>query len=156
MKTIAPASERFIMGISALLTRRWDVRFRFRISSQSASDVCSNLPRRLPPALATRISTPANSASVRRAKTSAAAGSVMSKATAATFVPCTASSASASFSWASPRAHTSRLQPSFARLWAMARPIPRLAPVMTAVFPCSPRSMILMICVGIRREYSDL
>ena len=40
------------------------------------------------------------------------------------------------------RAVRTRLAPSAANLLAVAAPIPRLAPVMTAVFPCRTRSTL--------------
>src|SRR5512138_2357963 len=57
--------------------------------------------------------------------------------------PAALSAFSASSSAARPRAITATLAPSAARVVAIARPIPLLPPVTTAVAPAKPRSIAL-------------
>src|SRR4051794_29564391 len=88
------------------------------------------------PALFTRAPTGGTERSSAARAFSTDASSVMSQPTPTACTPCCSSiSWAASFALASSRSRTATFQPAAARVWAVARPMPRLepAPVMTAV-----------------------
>jgi hypothetical protein len=64
-----------------------------------------------------------------------ASPSMMSTEAPVAFTPVAAKAATASFTWSALRAQTATLAPSAARVSAIARPMPRVPPRMTAFGP---------------------
>ncbi len=129
-------------GIACWATKNGPLRFTATSSSKTASVVVSTVPSRPMPALLTRMSNPVPPCRVVSSASRAAKNRWM-PATVPTS-PCkanawppavmiwrTTSPAAAAFFWKL----TTAKAPSLANRRAMARPMPRLAPVMTAIFP---------------------
>ena len=133
--TIVP--PRFINGTAARVTRNMPVRLvsitRFQSSIGNSSTFRLECAV---PALLINMSTLRNFffAPVNIASTEP--GSRTSQVSAKTRIPQRASSLTAFFSKDWSRPVMIKSQPSAARAWAMARPIPRLPPVMSATLPC--------------------
>src|SRR5215471_2690851 len=102
-----------------------------------------------PPTLLTRISIPpkAAAASTSRAAWSGCPTSARQDTTA---TPSARKAASAAASGAAERADSTRWQPSAAKAWAVARPIPRLEPVIRVTLSFSFRSIARLhsVCPG--------
>ena len=92
------------------------------------------------PALLTRMSTPPNALDTATTAASIDAGSPTSKATPSAVPPSSLATASA---LACSRPQTATLAPAWTSACAMARPIPRVLPVTSAVLP--DRSMLKLI-----------
>ncbi len=118
---------------------------------QCSSVMLSKGPGGGPPTLATRMSTPPKARLASATTFEMSAARLASAVRASTSAPvCRFTSAAASFSAASPRAHITTRAPSAASPIALALPMPLLAATTSAVFPLMPRSMgtPLSVCVN--------
>src|SRR5215468_6368263 len=103
-----------------------------------------------PPTLLTRISIPPKAATAASTSRAAWSGCPTSARQDATTTPSARKAASAAASGAAERADSTRRQPSAAKAVAVARPIPRLEPVIRATLSFSFRSIarLLSACPG--------
>ena len=109
---------------------------------QCSSVMLSKGPGGGPPTLATRMSTPPKARLASATTFEMSAARLASAVSASTSAPvCRFTSAAASFSAASPRAHITTRAPSAASPSALALPMPLLAATTRAVLPLMPRSM---------------
>src|SRR5712692_5478481 len=113
-----------------------------KAASHCSSFICSKGPGGGPPTLATRMSTPPKASTVCASTRWISAALLASAGTASTSAPVLRfTSAAASLSAASPRAHIATRAPSAASPSALALPIPLLAATTSADLPLSPRSI---------------
>ncbi|MNC88654.1 hypothetical protein D3C83_44930 [compost metagenome] len=107
---------------------------------QVLSSISRNFPRADVPALLTRMSMRPYRSITAFMKRSMSAALLMSAETVSTSAPIFLISAAvlSSFSW--PRAQIATFAPSCASFNAVARPIPSVAPVITATLPFNPSS----------------
>src|SRR5216683_1756792 len=116
-------------------------KFSSNASRHASSANCASAPTRAPPALFTSTSTPPKALKVASAHCPICVASLTSPGCANTSAPAALSSPAACSSTSAPRAHMLRRIPSSASALAIARPRPRLAPVIIATFPLRPRSI---------------
>ena len=119
--------------VKAFVNKNAPLRFVSSTASQSASLMRISNPSRVTPALLTRMSTRPVSPRIFSAAAATAAASATSTACAQAFLP-TARTSSATFrAFSAVRETQATSAPSAANFKAMARPMPRPAPVTTAI-----------------------
>src|SRR5215813_11666620 len=114
--------------------------FSANVAVKSPGPELVMFPPTVPPALATRRSSPPSAAATSSTARPSAAVSVTSAAAVVTGTPCLASRPAAEARPSAPRATSPTDAPSAASASAMAKPMPRLPPVMSARAPRRPRS----------------
>src|SRR5580704_6577907 len=134
----------FICGSASRIIRTVWIRFRSMAPRQSSS-VLSEMraPPPPPPTLLIRISIPPKATTAAWTSPAASSGLLTSAAQAATFTVLARNDACASANCLAERAESINRQPSAANALAVARPIPRLEPVIRATLPVSLRSIAL-------------
>ena len=109
--------------------------------STSSLKFCSHeagsAPWAMAPALETRMSMPPSSSAASPIQAFSTGPSMMSTDFPVALTPDLASAATASATWSALRAQTATFAPSAARVSAIARPMPRVPPRMTAFLPAS-------------------
>ena len=137
MLMMRPARRARMCGRKAWIAVKTDVRFTSSVLRHS-SGVSSRKGRNTAhPALFTRMSTAGNAASAAAAIRRTSSGSATSHRHHSARRPSARIPAAVSSSSGAVRAARNTSQPSRAKASAMARPMPRPAPVMTAVLPSS-------------------
>ena len=137
MTSTLPLSEFSKCGMAASTMRTVPSMSCSKFARQSAS------VRPLPPeTLETMLSMPPKASAEASTQAFSASPSPTSTAWPKAVTPLADSAATASFTWSSLRAQMATLQPSSASASAMARPMPRLPPVMSALLPFSCKSML--------------
>src|SRR5215469_8383388 len=139
--TAAPVRP-FICGSARRIIRTVWIRFRSMALRQSSSVLSAmRAPPPPPPTLLIRTSIPPKAATAAWTSPAASSGLLTSAAWAATSAVIARNAASASASGPAERAESIKRQPSAANALAVARPIPRLEPVISTILPASFRSM---------------
>src|SRR5699024_637266 len=122
--------------MAAFMHRKAPLRLVWMTLSKSSSFMAMARPSRVMPALLTRIWMPPSSLTAVSIRVLAASGSATSPWTARTCTPRASSSCSVCWAAAAlPAYEKTTLAPRRASSRQMARPMPRLPPVTTAVFP---------------------
>src|ERR1700730_19330199 len=135
MLMIWPDLFRIIPGATALLSRNTALRLVSSTASQFDSDASCAGPKYPTPALLTRISMGPMDRSVSCTKDTISPARLRSAEIAETLCPLLSTSLAPLCIFPRSRAHIPRLAPILAKLRAIARPIPRLAPVISATLP---------------------
>src|SRR3989441_3405891 len=139
---IRPPPWARIKGNTARATRMYPRSFRLQSSAHCASGIVRKSPPRIAPALLTRMAILPKRRWTSRAARSTSSSRLRSPATMNGSARVSrAISAAAVSSVALSRAHSATRAPSAASPRAMARPMPRLAPVTSAIFSLSSRSI---------------
>ncbi len=142
MARIRPHRACFMCGSTSRMKRTVDRCTCSKAAFHCSSVICSKGPGGGPPTLATRMSTPPKDRLASATTFEMSAARLASAGTASTSAPVFClTSAAASLSAASPRAHITTRAPSAAKPIALALPMPLLAATTSAVLPLMPRSM---------------
>src|SRR6266536_565640 len=141
MMTTAPPPAERRCGSAARMSSAACPAFSANVAVKSPGPELARFPPMVPPALATRRSSPPSAAATSSTARPSAGVSVTSAAAVVMGTPCLASRAAAEARPSAPRAMSPAAAPSAASASAMARPMPRLPPVMSARAPRRPRSI---------------
>src|SRR5215472_14902055 len=141
LTTAAPVRPFICGSVSRIIRTVW-IRFRSMALRQSSSVLSAmRAPPPPPPTLLIRTSIPPKAATAAWTSPAASSGLLTSAAWAATSAVIARNAASASASGPAERAESIKRQPSAANALAVARPIPRLEPVISTTLPANFRSM---------------
>src|SRR5256884_1559856 len=141
MTTTAPPPAERRCGSAVRMSSTACPAFSANVAVKSPGPELVMFPPTVPPALATRRSSPPSAAATSSTARPSAAVSVTSAAAVVTGTPCLASRPAAAARPSAPRATSPTDAPSAASASAMAKPMPRLPPVMSARAPRKPRSI---------------
>ena len=138
MFMILPLFCFIITGETACIKLNADFKFTLITISHWASDIRIIRPSRVIPALFTKMSMRPKSFTISVTTLCVSSKFAAFEAYPFTFTPKAAISASVAFALSSMAKSVNAISaPSFANLIAIALPIPRAAPVITATFPCN-------------------